>query len=174
MIGDHGDLHPDLSNPRIRNNPRDTGIFVYVPLAPTVSEPHQALSPKDLQIRVMALRNRLNKKYNLHFEIVNDETGIVCIEDSSEIEFTQFLFHFCNYHQGIYLDWLSFPSHQLRKGIGSFCVNWLQDFAGDFGIKFIVLGSVAEARGFWIKMGFRLLQSEELDNFPGYQGRYRH
>lgn len=70
------------------------------------------------------------------------------------------------------MDRLTLPSHLIRKGIGTFCVKWLKDFASDLGFKYIVLGSVTEARAFWIKMGFRLLKPEELHNFPGYQGRY--
>lgn len=105
---------------------------------------------------------------------MNYGTDTICLEGPTTVEQTQFCFHFCNTRQGIYLERLILPSQYMRKRIGSFCVQWLQEFARDFGFKYIVLGSVAEARFFWTKMGFRSLTAKELYKFPGYQGRYTH
>jgi len=118
------------------------------------------------------LKDSLNTNYKLQFEIMNYGTDIISLDDTTKENFTQFWYHFCNAKQGIYVDRLSLPSPLRRMGIGTFCINWLKEFASDLGFKYIILGSVVEARAFWTKMGFRLLTPEELHNFPGYQGRY--
>lgn len=158
----------------LRNDPKDTGIFVYELSAPRPREPKMVLFNENVQLRAEELKDALNINYKLQFEIMNYGTDIVSLDDPTEDDITQFWFHFCNAKQGIYVDLLTLPSHLIRKRIGTFCVKWLKDFASDLGFKYIVLGSVAEARAFWTKMGFRLLTSEELHNFPGYQGRYCH
>lgn len=154
------------------NDPKDTGIFVFEPSAPRLREPNVVLSFENVQQRAEVLKDALNISYELQFEIMNYGTDIVSLNDPTEEDFTQFWFHFCNAKQGIYVDRLTLPSHLIRKGVGTFCVKWLKDFASDLGFKYIVLGSVAEARAFWTKMGFRILTPQELHNFPGYQGRY--
>ena len=155
-----------------RNDSINTGIFVSELSAPRSRESSMVLFYENVRLRVEMLKDTLNINHELQFEMMNYGTDIVRLEDPTEEDFTQFWFHFCNAKQGIYVDWLSLPSHLKRKGIGTFCVKWLTDFASDLGFKYIVLGSVVEARTFWIKMGFRLLTLEELRNFPGYQGRY--
>ncbi len=156
----------------LRNDPKDTGIFVYEPSAPRSREANMVLFYENIQLRAEVLKDALNINYELQLKLMNYGTDFVSLDAPTEEDFTQFLFHFCNAKQGIYVDRLTLPSHLIRKGIGTFCVKWLIDFASDLGFKYIVLGSVAEARAFWTKMGFRLLTPEELHNFPGYQGRY--
>jgi len=154
------------------NDPKDTGIFVYKPSVARSREPNMVLFYENVQLRTEELKDALNIKHELQFEIMNYGTDIVSLDDPTKEEFTQFWFHFCNAKQGIYVDRLTLPSHLIRKGIGTSCVKWLKDFASYLGFKYIVLGSVAEARRFWTKMGFRLLTPEELNDYPGYQGRY--
>lgn len=154
------------------NELRDTGIFVYEPSVPESREPYRFFPYENVQIKAKMLIDFLKKNHELQFQIMNHGIDIVSLEDPTKEDFTQFWFHFCNSKQGIYVDRLTLPLHLRRKGIGTYCVKWLKDFASDLGFKYIVLGSVAEARGFWIKMGFRLLTNKELRNFPGYQGRY--
>lgn len=152
-----------------RNDLKDTGIFLYEPSITKSREPNMVLFSENVLLRIEGLKEALNINYEFQFKILNSGTDIVSLDDPTEKDFT---FHFCNSKQGIYLDQLSLPSHLIRKGIGTFCVKWLKDFASDLGVKYIVLGSVAKARTFWTKMGFRLLSHEELHNYPGYQGRY--
>ncbi|MBC2725449.1 hypothetical protein [Desulfosporosinus sp.] len=150
----------------------DTGIFVYEPSVIKSRELSTDLFYEEVHQRVEVLRDALNINFELKLKQLNYGTDIVCLDDQTKEDFIQFCFHFCNAKQGIYVDQLTLPSHLIRKGIGTFCVKWLKDSASAFGFKYIVLGSVAEARTFWTKMGFRILTSEELHNFPGYQGRY--
>lgn len=165
-------IYLTFSNYCFRNEPKDTGIFVYAPSAPRPRGPNMDLFYENVQLRAEVLSDTLNMSYKLQFHLMNYGTNIVSLDASTEKDFAQFCFHFCNAKQGIYLDRLALPSHRIRKGIGTFCVKWLKDFASDLGFKYILLGSVAEARVFWTKMGFRLLTPEELHNFPGYHGRY--
>lgn len=165
-------LYLTFSNYCIRNNLKDTGIFVYEPSSPRSREPNISFFYENVQLRTEVLKDTLTIKYGLRFQIMNCGNDIVSFDDPTEEDFTQFWFHFCNVKQGIYVDRLTLPSHLIGKGIGSFCVKWLKDFASDLGFEYIVLGSVTEARAFWTKMGFRLLTPGELHNFPGYQGRY--
>ena len=168
----HGVNELTFSDYCFPNDLKDTGIFVYEPPALTSREPDMLLFYENAQLKLEFLKDALNINYQLQFEIMHYGTDIVVLDEPNEEDFTQFWFHFCNAKQGIYVDLLTLPSHLIRKGIGTFCIKWLKDFAGDLGFKYIVLGSVAKARAFWTKMGFRLLKPEELHNFPGYQGRY--
>jgi len=152
--------------------PKDTGIFIYEPALSMSREPNIVLFYQNIQLRVEALKDTLNINQELQFEIMNYGPDIVSLDDPIKEDFTEFWFHFCNFKQGIYVDRLALPADLRRKGIGTFCVQWLKEFASDLGFKYIVLGSVTEARRFWTKMGFRVLTTEELRNFPGYQGRY--
>ncbi len=154
------------------NDLKDTGIFIYEPSVPRSREPNMVLFYENVQLRTEMLKDALNTNNELQFEIMNYGPDIVSFADPTEEDFTQFCFHFCNAKQGIYVDQLRLPSHLIRKGIGTFCVKWLKDFATDLGFKYIVLGSVVEARAFWTKMLFRPVRAEELHNYPGYQGRY--
>jgi len=165
-------IYLSFSDDWFSNDLKDTGIFVYELSAPGSRDQNIVLFYENVQLRAEVLKDTLNITFGVQFEIMNCGTDIVSLDDPTEEYFTQFWFHFCNAKQGIYVDRLTLPSHLIRKGIGSLCVKWLKDFASDLGFKYIVLGSVTEARVFWTKMGFRLLTSGELHNFPGYQGRY--
>ncbi|KGK83805.1 hypothetical protein DP73_19570 [Desulfosporosinus sp. HMP52] len=152
--------------------PNDTGIFVYEPSITISRNQNMVLSYQNVLSWVEILRDVLVLSHNLKFETINCETNNVSFDNLTEKDYSQFWFHFCNAKQGIYVDRLSLPLHLRRMGIGSICINWLKDFASELGFKYIILGSVVEAREFWTKMGFSLLSAKELDGFPGYQGRY--
>lgn len=134
-------------------------------------ETNTTLNYENIHLWTEILKDILKVSYGLEFEM-NHEADIVTLNNPYEEHFAQFCFHFCNAKQGIYVDRLTVPLQLRGKGIGTFCVKWLKDFASNFRFRYIVLGSVAEARAFWIKMGFRLLTPKELYAFPGYQGRY--
>lgn len=152
--------------------PKDTGIFVYEPSIIRARNQNMVLFYQSVQSWVETLRDSLVLTHKLKFEMINCEPDNVSFDNLTEKEDTQFWLHFCNAKQGIYLDRLSLPLYLRRMGIGTSCINWLKDFASELGFKYIILGSVVEAREFWAKMGFSPLSAKELDGFPGYQGRY--
>ncbi|WP_088187168.1 hypothetical protein [Desulfosporosinus sp. FKA] len=154
------------------NKLNDTGIFVHEPQTPVPREANWIFPYESFRIRVEILIDFLSINHELQLQVINYNSNEVNLEDLTQEEFTQFYFHFCNSEQGIYVDRLTLPLRLRRRGIGTYCINWLKDFANDFRFKYIILGSLVEARTFWIKMGFRLLTNGELSSFPGYQGRY--
>ncbi|AFQ43549.1 GNAT family N-acetyltransferase [Desulfosporosinus meridiei] len=161
-----------FSNNFFCTSPKDTGIFVYKPLITKARNQNMVLFYQNVLSWVEMLRDSLVLTHSLKFETITCETDSVSFDNLSEKDNTQLWLHFCNAKQGIYVDRLSLPLHFRRMGIGTICINWLKDLVSELGFKYIILGSVVEAREFWIKMGFTLLSTKELDDFPGYQGRY--
>lgn len=77
----------------------------------------------------------------------------------------QFSFYPCTNKNGITLKALRLPRELQKQGIGTYCVNWLKDFCRYFGFDYIVLGSVEQAKGFWIQMGFKPLDKSQYNEY---------
>ena len=77
----------------------------------------------------------------------------------------QFAFYFLNDKHGVWLKALRFPEELRNKGLGRHCVNWLVDFCSKYGYKYILLGAIESAEGFWFKMGFKPLPDDETEKY---------
>ncbi|OPJ57041.1 GNAT family N-acetyltransferase [Alkalithermobacter paradoxus] len=100
------------------------------------------------------------KKFNIYFDVNIDYK-----EDEIEISFVdysysgldwmpQFTFKIYKKTNSIYLSAIKLPYSIQKTGIGTFCVDWLKNFAKTFSFDCIFLGSYPCAYGFWSKMNF--------------------
>ena len=116
-----------------------------------------------IPLNIQCFSKNLSKKFDLNFQILDSKYDIfkstVYIADQhyeSEDEYnTYFAFITCNKRDAIYIHGLTLPVRLQRKGIGSYCVNWLKDLCKAFGFKYIILASYPDAKAFWQRMGFK-------------------
>jgi len=119
---------------------------------------------------VWKLHHNLNDSFNLglqvkinfsHFkpevELVNPNYPEF-VDDNYAPEFS---FKVSKKNQGIFLNCLRLPPELQHRGIGTYCVRWLKNFAKRFGFNYIVLGSYPEAEKFWSRMGFAWISKTE-------------
>lgn len=132
-----------------------------------VNEKSIRLSKKDKLVyeTVTKLKSNLLSLFGIDFQLKGSlERGYINLEDIYYKEgWQQFYFRFCNNDKGIYLKQLKLPDKFQRKRIGTYCINWLKDFCREFGYRYIILGSLEGAVGFWNKMGFQELPLDVLE-----------
>jgi len=80
----------------------------------------------------------------------------------------QFCFNIIRNKKGVYLHSLRLPKELRNKGIGKYCVDWLKGFCRRYGLFYIVLGSVEEAKNFWEKLGFTQIDEDDKKEYPHY------
>jgi len=98
--------------------------------------------------------------WEVKIEKTPDGTVILASEQPASPE-EEFYFRFRTEDGAIFLANLKIPAGKRRQGVGSACVNWLKETAGDLGFAEIILESYPSAVGFWEKMGFSLKEEEE-------------
>lgn len=105
----------------------------------------------------------LSKKFKLRFEVLDSnydifESTVYVVDPNYKTEDKYdmyFAFISRNKRDAIFIQELKLPVQFQRKGIGSYCVNWLKGFCKTFGFKYIILASYPDAKDFWLRMGFK-------------------
>jgi|GEM_PF-2679249 len=124
--------------------------------------------PLFVESRVNNFQQEILKKFGLDFKVrINKITGVYevfllgwnypCGDDWMP----QFNFRISRKKRGVILKALRFPAELRGMGLGTYCVDWLKSFCKASHIKYIGLGFVDSAEGFWEKMGFTLISDHE-------------
>jgi len=134
------------------------------------AEPTDPLKLKNSLVkhRAKALQKELFVRFGLQYRLTgNYRRGFIRLTSKRTNQRSEILFYFCKRNKGIYVQEILLPPFRRRQGIGTFIVNWLKNFAQEFGLRYIVLVSRPEAESFWDKMNFAQISFEEaLEKYP--------
>ncbi|WP_031513358.1 GNAT family N-acetyltransferase [Desulfofalx alkaliphila] len=119
---------------------------------------------------IKAFMQAVSVTYGLDFKLVfkkNSKYVKVVLLDAHPRETdnwrAEFQFRTCGKNNGgIFLKFIRFPVRLQGKGLGTYCVNWLEDLANKYGFKYIVFSAYNSADGFWRKLGYQYSNNEEF------------